>query len=186
VSKFDIVSFGAADRYANALFEIGREEDSIKKIEVEMDQLDLVIRDSLDFSDFLVSPLYPRVVQQRVSQVICKKMKLSQNLTNTVLLMASKRRLSQLSNMIKSFKALASAEREEILVEVVSAQKLTKHKMDELGQGLKKSTLKQVVVDRIVDSSILGGLVIRIGSKMIDTSIKSKLVKLKKQMKEVG
>ena len=186
MSKNDLSTSGAADRYATALFELCDTKKSLKLIEQEIQFLQEAITGSKDLASFINSPIYSREQHKTVLVELCGVMKLSKALTNTILLMASKRRLSEVEHMFERFRFLVMEARNEILVEVVSSEKLSKVKLDKLSQELEKCLKREVLLQGTVDTSLLGGLIVKIGSKMLDTSIKAKLDKLKKQMKEVA
>ena len=100
--------------------------------------------------------------------------------------MAQNRRLFVVPGLIAQVKALIAAERGEVTAEVTSAKPLTKAQAEELAATLKKSVGKDVKIDATVDESLIGGLVVKVGSRMIDTSIRAKLANLQNMMKEVG
>ena len=106
--------------------------------------------------------------------------------TNTLGLMAQNRRLFILPALIAQVKALIATHRGEVTAEVTAAKKLTKEQTETLAGTLKASVGKDVKLDVTVDESLIGGLVVKVGSRMIDTSIRSKLAKLQNVMKEVG
>ena len=115
-----------------------------------------------------------------------KKLKLTPTMSNTLALMATKRRLFVLPQLIDGLKGLIADEKGEVTAEVTSAKKLTKVQSDKLAKTLKAQAGKDVKINAIVDESIIGGLIVKLGSKMIDTSIRSKLNALQNTMKEVG
>ncbi len=179
-------SHGIAGRYATALFEIAKESKKLAAVEKDIDALDLALNDSADLQDLISNPLYTRTQQGDAIGAVAKKMKLGSELSNTVGLMASKRRLFTLPSMISSLKALIAEEKGEVTAEVTSAKALTSAQSDKLAASLKKTFGKDIVINATVDESIIGGLIVKVGSKMIDTSIKSKLSNLQNTMKEVG
>ena len=113
-------------------------------------------------------------------------MGLGTTVTNTLRLMASNRRLFVVPSLLEQVRALIAAERGEVTAEVTSAKPLTKAQSEALAQTLKASVGKEVRIDATVDASLIGGLVVKVGSRMIDTSIRSKLANLQNVMKEVG
>ena len=179
-------SHGIAGRYATALFEIAKEKKAIAAVEKDLDALDGALSDSADLQSLIISPIYSREEQAGAMAALGKKMKLSPTVANTIGLMASKRRLFALPALIASVKALIAAERDEITAEVTSAKALTKAQSDKLAKTLKQRFGKDIKISATVDDSIIGGLIVKVGSKMIDSSIASRLANLQKAMKEVG
>ena len=180
------ISSGIAQRYATAVFEIAKESKKLKALETDLGALEAAIADSDDLSALLNSPVYTREEQGAAINAIAKKMKLSPTMTNTLALLASKRRLFVLPQLLKALRKQLAEERGEVTAEVVSAKALTKAQSDRLAKTLKERVGKAVTINATVDESIIGGLIVKVGSKMIDTSIKSKLSALQNTMKEVG
>lgn len=179
-------SHGIAGRYATALFEIAKEAKKLPAVEKDLNSLEAALDGSPEMKDLISNPVYTRAEQGASMAAIAKKMKLGKEVTNTVGLMASKRRLFALPAFIGSVKSLIADEKGEVIAEVTSAKALTKTQSDKLAASLKKTFGKDIVINAAVDESIIGGLIVKVGSKMIDTSIKSKLSNLQNAMKEVG
>jgi F-type H+-transporting ATPase subunit delta len=186
VSETASISTGIAQRYASAVYEIAKEGKAVKAIETDLDTLTGALADSDDFRDLINSPIYTRDQQGAAITAIAKKMKLSDTMASTLALMASKRRLFVLPALVKTLRDTIAAEKGEVTAEVISAKALTKAQSDSLAKTLKASTGKTVSLQTTVDESLIGGLVVKVGSKMIDTSIRSKLNSLQNAMKEVG
>ena len=113
-------------------------------------------------------------------------MKLSDTVANTLALMAQNRRLFVLPQLVSSLRDIIAAEKGEVTAEVTSAKALTKTQADKLAKTLKASTGKTVTLNTTVDESLIGGLIVKVGSRMVDTSIRAKLNSLQNAMKEVG
>ncbi len=186
VSDASSLTSGVAGRYATALFELANEGKSLPAVESDLDALAAAIDESAELRDLLISPIYTREQQGAVMAELSKKMKFGAVVTNTVALMATKRRLFALEAVIAGVKALAADARGEVTAEVTAAKALTKAQQEALAKALKKSVGKDVAINMSVDESIIGGLIVKVGSKMIDTSIASKLSNLQNAMKEVG
>lgn len=180
------ISTGIAERYASAVFDIAKEGKDLKALEADVAAIEAAIADSADFRTLLTSPLYSRDEQQTAITALAKKMKLSATTTNVLGLLASKRRLFVLPQLAKVLRDRLADERGEVTAEVTTAKALTKTQMDKLAKTLKDKVGKAVTIQETVDESIIGGLIVKVGSKMIDTSIKSKLAALQNTMKEVG
>ena len=180
------LTMGAAFRYANALFNLAKETESIGKYEKDLGRLLELVKTDENFSVFIKSPLYSRDIQSKVMNKISEKLSLSKDVMNTVLLMSSKRRLFALVEMIKHFKGLCREYRNEIIVEVSSAVDLDDALQEKIKKTISSNIDREVLIKANCDPTLLGGLVVKIGSKMIDTSIKAKMVKLRNNLKEVG
>ncbi len=186
VSASATLTAGAAGRYATALFEIAKDAGNIAAIEADLDSLQSAIDSSSDLQAVMASPIYSREEQGAVLAAITKKMGLGSVVSNTVALMAANRRLFVLSDMISQVKALAADDRGEITADVQSAKKLTETQSKALASALKKSIGKTVKVNVTVDESLIGGLIVKVGSVMVDSTLRSKLNNLQNAMKEVG
>ncbi len=186
VSASATLTAGAAGRYATALFEIAKDAGNIAAVEADLDQLQNALNDSADLQSVMASPIISRDDQGAVLAAITKKLGLGSIVSNTVALMAANRRLPELGDMVSQVKALAADERGEITAEVQSAKKLTETQSKALAAALKKSIGKTVKVNVTVDESLIGGLIVKVGSVMVDSSLRSKLNNLQNAMKEVG
>ena len=180
------ISQGIAARYAAALFDLAKEDKALKALESDADALDAALTGSADLRTMISSPIYTREEQQAAIGAIAKAMKLSALTANTLALMAAKRRLFTLPQLVRALRDLIAAEKGEVTAEVTSAIALTKAQADELAATLKGRFGKTVKLHTAVDESLIGGLVVKVGSKMIDTSIRAKLAALQNSMKEVG
>ncbi len=186
MSETASISTGIAARYATAIFELAKEEKSLPTVENDVDALEAALNASADFRDLIASPIYSRDDQGEAITAIAKKMGLSENATNLLGLMATKRRLFVLPQLVRSLRGLIADEKGEVTADVTAAKALTKAQQDKLAKTLKASVGKDVKINLAVDESLIGGLVVKVGSKMIDTSIRSKLANLQNSMKEVG
>jgi len=186
VSETAGISTGIAQRYATAVFDIAKEGKSIKALESDVAGLEAAMTDSADLRTLLTSPLYSREEQSAAITAIAKKMKLSDTTSNVLALLASKRRLFVMPQLLAVLQERLAEERGEVTAEVTTAKKLTKAQADKLAKTLKAQVGKTITIKETVDESIIGGLIVKVGSKMIDTSIASKLNALQNTMKEVG
>ncbi|MDA7428380.1 F0F1 ATP synthase subunit delta [Primorskyibacter aestuariivivens] len=180
------ISSGIAERYATAVFEIAEENKKLDELETNLDDLAAALSDSAELRDLIGNPLYSREAQGAAITAIAKKMKLRPVLVQTLGLMASKRRLFVLPQLIAQLRAKIAEHKGEVTADVTSAQALTPAQAEALAAQLKSSVGKEVKINATVDESLIGGLVVKVGSKMIDTSIRSKLNSLQNAMKEVG
>ncbi len=186
VSESASVSTGIAGRYATAVFEMAKEDKAVKKLEGDIDALSSAIAESADLRALINSPVYSRGEMSKAVAGLAKAMKLTPLMTNTLGLMAENRRLFVLPHLMTALRGLIADEKGEVTAEVTSAKALTKAQSDKLAKALKASVGKDVKINAAVDENLIGGLVIKVGSKMIDTSIRSKLGNLQNAMKEVG
>jgi F-type H+-transporting ATPase subunit delta len=186
VSEPVSISTGIAARYATAVFDIAKEGKKLPALEKDIDALDAALGGSADFRALISSPIYSREQQADAIAEIARKMALSETVANTLGLMASKRRLFVLPQLVNELRARLADEKGEVTADVTAAQALTKAQQDKLAKTLKESVGKDVKINMAVDESLIGGLVVKVGSKMIDTSIRSKLAALQNSMKEAG
>ncbi|MFK8034544.1 MAG: F0F1 ATP synthase subunit delta [Hyphomicrobiales bacterium] len=177
---------GVAGRYATALFELGVEEKSLEKIENDLGRFNKMLADSDDLQRLVKSPVFSADDQLASLTKIFKKAKFSGPAANLIKIAAQNRRLFAVPNIVSAFNQLLSQHRGEVAADVVSAQPLEDKQIDDLKKALKKSLGKDVALNVRVDPSILGGLIVKVGSKMIDTSLRTKLNSLKIALKEVG
>ena len=186
MSETASISMGVASRYAKAIFDLVLESHEVAELENDVESLSEALNNSQELRDLIASPLYTRDDQKAAIVAIGAKMKLLATLTNTLALMASKRRLFVMDSFLRQLKILIAQHKGEITADVVSAKSLTKGQSDKLANAIKERVGKEIKINASVDESIIGGIVIKVGSKMIDTSIRSKLNSLQTVMKEVG
>jgi len=186
VSEPASISLGIAGRYAQALFEIAKEENGLKALEADADALGAALAASPELSEMIASPVVARDDQARAMAAVAAKMGLSVTTANTIALMASKRRLFVLPQLVADLKARIATEKGEVTAEVTSASALSADQAAKLAASLKAKVGKDVKLNTTVDESLIGGLIVKLGSTMIDTSVKAKLAALQNAMKEVG
>ncbi len=186
MSETASISTGIANRYATAVYELANEAKTLPQIEKDLDALQASLGESEDFRDLIQSPIYTREQQAGAIQTIAKKMGLSATMVSTLELMAQKRRLFVLPQLIQNLRDIIAVEKGEVTADVISAKALTKAQSDKLSKSLAATTGKKVTLNATVDESLIGGLIVKVGSKMIDTSIRAKLNSLQNVMKEVG
>ena len=180
------ISSGIASRYATAVFSLAKEDKKLKPLEADVDALDGALIGSADLRTLVSSPVYSRAEMGQAISSVAKKMKLQPIMVNTLALMASKRRLFVLPSLLAVLRTRIAEEKGEVTAEVASAKALTKTQAASLAKTLKAQLGLDVKIKATVDESLIGGLVVKVGSKMIDTSIRSKLNALQNKMKEVG
>ena len=186
VSEPASISTGIAGRYAAAMFELARDEGAMPRLQADVDMLDAALKDNADLRRLIGSPLYSREETGRAMDAVAAATGLSPSLRNLLGLMAQNRRLFVLPQLLARLRAMIAEARGEVTAEVASAKALTKAQVERLAKTLSASAGKDVRIVATVDESLIGGLVVKIGSKMIDTSIRSRLMALQNTMKEVG
>jgi F-type H+-transporting ATPase subunit delta len=186
VTTEDTSVSGVAGRYASALFELAKSAKSVDEVSADLDGFARILQGSDDLQRLVRSPVFGADEQTAALGAVLDKAKIGGLTGNFVRLVARNRRLFALEDMVTAFRALAAADRGEITARVTSAQELKPAQVKSLQTALKSVTGKTVTLDQSVDPSILGGLIVKVGSRMIDTSLKTKLNSLKFRMKEVG
>jgi F-type H+-transporting ATPase subunit delta len=186
VSEPASISSGIAARYATALFELARDDKALKALEADADALGEALEASADLRAMIASPVISREDQAAAMAALAKKMKLSALTANTLALMAGKRRLFVLAQLVADLKARIAEEKGEVTAEVTAAAALSADQAKKLAATLKARVGKDVKLKVTVDEGLIGGLVVKLGSTMIDTSVRSKLAALQNAMKEVG
>lgn len=177
---------GIAERYAGSLYELAAQSNSVEAVEADLGRFEALLNDSDDLSRMIKSPVFSAEEQFKAIVAIADKAGISGLVGNFLRVVAQNRRLFAVPAMIKAFRAIASEARGEVSAEVTSAHPLSGAQQDELKAALKGVTGKDVAIAATVDPSLLGGLVVKIGSRQIDTSLRTKLNSLKLALKEVG
>lgn len=172
-----------AGRYATALFALAEENKSIDTVQASLETLHAAITESDDLQALTSSPVLSRDDAGKAVEATAKSLKLDTLTTNMLGVLAANRRLAQIPAVIRAFTTLAAGHRGEVTAEVTSAHPLDDKQIDALKAQLKKRVGSDVSVSTEVDPSILGGLVVKIGSQMIDNSIKTRLNTLSQAMK---
>ncbi|XQZ40253.1 F0F1 ATP synthase subunit delta [Paracoccus yeei] len=180
------ISADIAGRYAQALFDLVKDSGGIDALSVQIDELARAYDDSADLRDLTVSPLYNRDQQEAAIAALAAHAGFSPELANTLRLLARNRRLFTLPQFIAKLRGLIADAKGEVTADVVSAQELTEDQKNRLVGTLHAKTGKNVKLNARVDESLIGGMIVKLGSQMIDSSIRSKLASLQNAMKEVG
>ena len=172
-----------AGRYASALFDLARDERQIDAVSRSLDSLRQVLVDSRDFAELVASPLVDREEAGRAFAAVAQSLNLDPLTTNFLGVLAKNGRKRELGNVIRAFRRLAAEHRGEITAEVLTAHPLNDDQIAALKQQLRARAGRDVAIDARVDPAILGGLVVKLGSQMIDASIRTKLNRLAQAMK---
>jgi F-type H+-transporting ATPase subunit delta len=177
---------GVAERYASSLFELALEAGSIDGVGADLDRFQALLDESEDLRRLVASPVFSSEEQQNAVSAVAEKAGISGIVLNFLKVVAGNRRLFALPGMIRAFREIAADHRGEVTAEVTSAHALTATQEKELKSALKGVTGKDVTIAVTIDPSILGGLIVKVGSRQIDTSLRTKLSTLKLALKEVG
>ncbi len=175
-----------ADRYAGSLHELAVQDGSVAKVEADLTRFEALIEGSEDLGRLIASPVFSAEDQLKAVSALLDKAKIGGLVGNFIRVVARNRRLFAVPGMIRAFRRIAAEARGEVAAEVTSAHALTDAQLSELKSTLKGVAGKDVAVRLTVDPSLLGGLVVKMGSRQIDTSLKTKLASLKLALKEVG
>ena len=170
-------------RYALALFELARDSRSIDAVEGSLSRVRDAIDQSADFKALIASPIVSRGAAAKAVLAAANELGVDATTRNFLGVLAENRRLGALPQIIRAFRQLAARHRGEVAAEVTSAHPLTDEQVGELKQQLRTRVGREVAVDLSVDPALLGGLVVRIGSQMIDSSIRTRLNALASAMK---
>ena len=177
---------GVAGRYATALFELGLEANALDKILNDLNSFHEAMDAAEDLRRLVKSPVFTPDEQLRAISAVLEEIKIDGLTANFLKLVAKNRRLFATPDMIKAFRALLAHHRGQTSAQVITAATLEDGQVRALQQALNAALGKDVELDQRVDPALLGGLVVKIGSRMIDTSLRTKLNSLKVAMKEVG
>ncbi len=186
VAESASISQGIAARYATALFELAKEAGALPALAADTAALTEALAASPELSAVIASPVITRGDQARAIAAVAEKMGLGTLTASTLALMADKRRLFVLPQLLRELTAKIDAENGEVTAEVTAATALSAAQSKKLAETLKARVGKTVKLKTTVDESLIGGLIVKLGSTMIDTSVKSKLASLQNAMKEVG
>jgi F-type H+-transporting ATPase subunit delta len=180
------VTAGVAGRYASALFELANEQNQLDEVDSDLGKFQDLLNQSDDLNRLVKSPAFAAEEQQRALGAVMDWAGVGATTGNFLKVITRNRRLFAAEDMIKTFRALLARHRGEVTADVKSAVALTDAQLTALKDKLKTSYGKDVRLDASVDPSLLGGLVIKIGSRMFDSSLKTKLSNLKVVLRGTG
>ena len=180
----DRIVGGMAGRYATALFELARDAGTLDAVAADLDALAALIAESPDLARLVRSPVLGADEQARALSAVLERMGITGLAANFVKLVTSNRRLFALPDMIRAYKALLAREKGEITAEVTVAETLGERHLTALKDALRAVTGKDVELKLEVNPAIVGGLIVKLGSRMVDASLKTKLNSLRHAMKE--
>ena len=174
---------GVASRYANALFDLAKERGGLEQAGADLASLQQAIGESDDLARLLRSPIVSREQHARATAAIAERIGASETVRNFLGVLASQRRLGALPAIIDRFASLLAAHRGEETAEVTSAETLDEAQLGSVRDAVAHYAGRPVQLTASVDPSLLGGMVVRIGSRMIDASLKTKLHNLELSMR---
>jgi F-type H+-transporting ATPase subunit delta len=177
---------GVSGRYATALFELARDEKSIDAVKADLDRFGAMLADSDDLTRLVRSPVFSPDSQSKALAAVLDQAGISGISANFLRVLTVNRRLFAVADVIRAFNALVAKFRGEATADVTVAEALSEKNLDTLKVALKSVTGKDVALNVKVDPSIIGGLVLKLGSRMIDSSLRTKLNSIKHAMKEAG
>jgi len=174
-----------AGRYANALFELALESNTVDAVKGDLDNFDALVAENPDLARLVRSPVFTAEEQARTLAVVLERIGLRGLAAQFLLAVTSNRRLFAVRDMIRAFRELVSRHKGEVIAQVTLAQTPSETHLAAIKDALSAVAKKDVQIDLKVDPSIIGGLVVKLGSRMVDTSLRTKLNGLRQAMKEV-
>ena len=177
---------GVSGRYATALFDLARDEKSVDAVKADLDKFVAMLAESDDLKRLVRSPVFGAEAQSKALAAVLDKAGISGTSANFLQVLTANRRLFVVSDVIRAFNALVAKFKGEASADVTVAEALSDKNLDALKVALKSVTGKDVALNVKVDQSIIGGLVVKLGSRMIDSSLRTKLNSIKHAMKEAG
>lgn len=177
---------GVAVRYATALFELAEGQKALDRVAADLATLEAMQRDSDELRQAMHSPLFSRGAQTDAVMALAAKADLTKLTGSFLGVLARNRRLAALPQIIAAFRAMLAARRGEVTAEVVSAVPLDAQQLEAVEASVKRHAGKAVRLEAKVDPALLGGLVVRIGSRMVDASLRTRLHQLELVMRGVA
>ena len=177
---------GVSGRYATALFELARDQKVVDEVNADLGRFEGLLSESADLTRLVRSPVFAAETQSRALSAVLDKAGISGIAANFLRLLTANRRLFAVGDAVRAFRTLVAKFKGEVTADVTVAEQLSDKNLDALKTALKSVTGKDVALNVNVDPSIIGGLVVKLGSRMIDSSLRTKLNSIKHAMKEAG
>jgi F-type H+-transporting ATPase subunit delta len=185
VTGEDPITSGMAGRYANALFELALDKKAVDAVRKDLEQFDELIAKNPDLARLVRSPVFGADEQLNALDAILAKAKLKGVAANFLRVITANRRLFAVRDMIRAYRALVARHKGEVTAQVIVADKLSEKNLTALKSALKSVTGgKGIDLNVTIDPALIGGLVVKVGSRMIDSSLRTKLNAIKFAMKE--
>jgi F-type H+-transporting ATPase subunit delta len=175
---------GVAGRYATALFDLAREANAVDAVKADLDRFDALIASSADLARLVRSPVFSAAQQLDALSAVLERAGIGGLAANFLKLVVTNRRLFAVRDMIRAFRELVAKYKGEATAAVTVAEELKTQHVEALRAALKSVTGKDVDLDITIDPAIIGGLVVKLGSRMVDSSLRTKLNAMKHAMKE--
>ncbi|MGX1318478.1 F-type H+-transporting ATPase subunit delta [Bradyrhizobium sp. USDA 377] len=177
---------GVSGRYATALFELARDQNLVDEVKADLDKFDALLNESADLKRLVRSPVFAADAQSRALSAVLEKAGFAGISANFLKVLTANRRLFAVADVIRAYRVLVAKFKGETTADVTVAEALSDKNLDALKVALKSVTGKDVALNVKVDPSIIGGLVVKLGSRMVDGSLRTKLNSIKHAMKEAG
>jgi len=177
---------GVAGRYATALFELARDEKSVDSVKADLDKFEAMMAESADLARLVRSPVFAADAQTRALSAVLEKAGIGGVAAKFLKVLTANRRLFAVRDVIRGFRALVARFKGEVSADVTVAEPLNDKNLEALKGALKNVTGKDVDLNIKVDPAIIGGLIVKLGSRMVDSSLRTKLNSIKNAMKEAG
>jgi F-type H+-transporting ATPase subunit delta len=185
VAGEDPIITGMAGRYATALFELARDNKALDAVKNDLDQFDALVGENADLARLVRSPVFGIDEQLKALAAILDKAGIKGLAANFLRVITTNRRLFAVRDMIRAYRALVARHKGEVTAQVTVAEKLSNEHLDALKTALKTVTGgKDIDLDIKIDPTIIGGLIAKVGSRMVDSSLRTKLNSIKVAMKE--
>ncbi|MBR0711460.1 F0F1 ATP synthase subunit delta [Bradyrhizobium liaoningense] len=177
---------GVSGRYATALFELARDQKLVDEVKADLDKFDALLTESADLKRLVRSPVFAADAQSKALSAVLDKAGIAGISANFLKVLTANRRLFAVADVIRAYRVLVAKFKGETTADVTVAEALSDKNLDALKVALKSVTGKDVALNVKVDPSIIGGLVVKLGSRMVDGSLRTKLNSIKHAMKEAG
>jgi F-type H+-transporting ATPase subunit delta len=185
VAGEDPIISGMAGRYGHALLELARENKAVDAVKADLERFDAMIADSPDLNRLVRSPVFDADSQSRALAAILDKAGIEGLAANFLRVVTTNRRLFAVRDMIRAYRALVARHKGEVTAQVTVAEPPSDKDLDALKDALKSVTgSKDIDFDVKVEPAIIGGLIVKVGSRMVDSSLRTKLNAIKIAMKE--
>jgi F-type H+-transporting ATPase subunit delta len=175
-----------AGRYATALFQLALEGNAVDAVRADLDRFGALLDESPDLARVVRSPVFTAEVQVRALRAVLDRTGLAGLAAQFLLVVASNRRLFAVREMIRDYRELVARHKGEVTAQVTLAQPPREHHLAAIREALAAVTHQDVQVNVTIDPSLIGGLIVKLGSRMVDTSLRTKLQMIKHAMKEAS
>ncbi|MCS3763476.1 F0F1 ATP synthase subunit delta [Bradyrhizobium centrosematis] len=177
---------GVSGRYATALFDLARDQKVVDEVKADLEKFEGLLNESADLTRLVRSPVFAADARSRALSAVLAKAGIAGISANFLKVLTANRRLFAVTDVIRAYRALVAKFKGETTADVTVAEALSDKNLDALKVALKSVTGKDVALNVKVDPAIIGGLVVKLGSRMVDGSLRTKLNSIKHAMKEAG